>query len=191
MGISKSFTLIFSIVMLSLIVIGIIIILIMKKVKAPEKVRTITSISVAFVGLIFAGYLVYDVSMGMMYNLAETKSYREYTVENDAKTQSLIIKEYNSINATGFEIYADNEKLGDVSTDKYLPFGNGEYKLEWKDDSAKLYYTFKRLDNEYICKYCTVDLKSKSVSESADSELVLLPTSEQSSSDKISQKKIN
>lgn len=181
MGFSNTFTIVVLSVMLALIIIGIIIILIMKKIKASDKVRAITSVAVVFVALLLAGYLVYDVSMGMMYNLVNSKSYKEYTIENDDKTLSVIVKEYNSVSATGFEIYTGNELLGDVATDMYLPFINNEYKPEWEDNSVKIYYTFKRTDDEYICKYCIVNLKNKSVSDSVKSEFVFADPSEKSS----------
>lgn len=175
MSLTDPFVLIVSCIFLSLIVVGIITILIMKKAKAPENVRSVTSVVVVFFGLIFAGFLVYVVTISMTGDVMSMKNYKEYTLESPDTSQKLIIKEYNSFKKTGFEIYADGNKemLAEIETKLYLPFAKEEYKTEWDADSVNIYYTYQNNDDAYICKCCKLDLKNNKLisDEKADIDL--------------------
>ena len=146
------------IVLSVLIVVGIITTLIMKKCKAHENAVTISILATSFCGLLAAGALVFLVTFNMMKDYMEIKRYKEYVIENEDKTVSLTVKEYANDKVTGFELYlnGDEKMLADVNTDMFIPFGNEEYKVEWKDDSAVIYYTFHNGDDGYKARYCVV-----------------------------------
>lgn len=146
------------IILSALIVVGIITTLILKKCKVHENAVTISILATSFCGLLAAGALVFLVTFNMMKDYMEIKRYKEYVIGNDSKTVSLKVKEYANDKATGFELYLnDDEKMiADVTTDTYIPFANNEYELEWKDDSAVIYYTFHNGDDGYKSKYCIV-----------------------------------
>ena len=146
------------IILAALMVVGIITTLIMKKCKAHENAVTISILATSFCGLLAAGALVFLVTFNMMKDYMGIKRYKEYVIENDSKTVSLTVKEYANDQATGFELYlnGDDKMIADVNTDMFLPFGNKEYEVEWKDDSAVIYYTFQENDDDYRSKYCVV-----------------------------------
>ena len=174
MGNVDAFSII-AIVLLALVVIGIIVLLIMKKTKVSERVLTAASLLVTFIGLLFAGVLVYIVTINMMMNLMETKQYTLFEFENKDKSAKVKIKEYRSYESTGFEIYIDDsdEMISDISTDIYLPFSADETLLEWNGDSVVIYYTFKNTDDAYESKCITVDTSKKTVSDSKKSDINL------------------
>lgn len=173
MNFSDPLFLIISVIFLSLILIGIITLLVMKKINVKESVRSFTSVGVTFLGLIYAGILVYVVSMSMMSNVMSSRQYKEYKLADDDNSRIIIVKEYNSLDGTGFELYMDDSSLGEIKTDNYLPFKNGEYQTEWKNDILTLYYTYKNLDGKYEAKLCRIDLKAKTVSESETTDVRL------------------
>ncbi len=166
---------IIAIVLLAVIVVGIIVLFIMKKVKVSEKVMSAASLLVTLVGLLFAGVLVYIVTINMMMNLMETKQYTTFEFENEDKSAKVTIKEYRSYESTGFEIYSDDsdEMISEIPTDMYLPFSADETLLEWNGKSVVIYYTFKNTDDAYESRYITVDTSKKTVSESKKSDINL------------------
>lgn len=182
MSLSDPFVIIVSCVFLSLIAVGIITILVMKKVNAPENVRSVTSVIVVFCGLIFAGFLVYVVTISMTSDVMNIRNYKEYTLESPDSSHKLLVKEYNSFKKTGFEIYAYGSKdmLADIETELYLPFAKEEYKTEWDADTVSIYYTYQNSDDGYICKCCKLDLKNNKLISDEKSELDLSKKEEQS-----------
>lgn len=175
------------IILSALILIGIIVIIIMKVKKAPENARAIAGVSTVFVGLLFAGMLVYVVSTSMMYDLVNKKTYKSFELSDGNSTKTIIIKEYSSADETGFEIYADKDTvIGEVKTDSFLPFSDEEYQLDWKDDTVTIYFTYKNGEDGYVCKCVKADLSSKTVSESSDSDKDLSKKAGQSSAEESS-----
>lgn len=151
------------VVMLSLMVFGILMLPILKKFKAKEGVVTATVIFTCFCGLVSAGALVYIVSINMMKDYVEIKRYHTYNFENSDGSRVLTVKEYSDDKVSGIELYLDDEekKLADLRTDRYLPFGSGEYKVEWSDNSVKVFYTFRNTEEQYICRSCTIGFDGK------------------------------
>lgn len=164
-----------AIILGALTAIGLVTALIVRKSKVKDKIKSIVYVAASFLGVLFAGVLVYLVSLNMMANLMEIKQYSDFTVESEDKTLSLFIKEYGSSKGTGFEIYTEEngEMIADVPTDKCLPFSSNEYIAEWGDEDVEIYFTYKNTEDEYDCRYVTVDLKKNTVSDSkkADRDL--------------------
>ncbi len=150
---------------------GVITALIMKKVKASENAVTVAFLAASFCGLIAAGMLVFMVSVNMMKDYMTIRRYTDYTVENEDKSNSVLIKEYADRESAGFEVYLkDNDKmLADIKTDKYLPFSAGEYEAEWTADAVVISYTHRRTEDSYQAKEITVRLKDGKVSEPKES----------------------
>lgn len=182
MSFTDPFVLTVSCICLSLIAIGIIVMLIMKKFNAPENVRAFTSVAVVFVGLLFAGFLVYVVTISMTSDVMNIRNYKEYKLESSDSSHKLLVKEYNSLKKTGFEIYADGSKemLADIETELYLPFAKDEYKTEWDADSVSIYYTYKNSEDGYICKCCRLDLKNNKLISDEKADIDLSKKDEQS-----------
>ncbi len=165
----------------ALTAVGIITALIMKKIRVHENVLTIAILITSFFALLAAGITVFLVSVNMMKEYVNIKRYGEYTLTNEEKSASLFIKEYSANDTTGFEIYLaeDKEKmLGDISTDKYLPFRAGEYMAEWSGDKVTVFFTFHRKGDSYQSKSVTVSLKDGTVSPSVNSDVDLRPVAE-------------
>ncbi len=181
MSFSNPFFITALIVLLVLIVVGVIVILVMKKKNASEKARSIAGVSVVFAGLLLSGLLVYMITMNMMYDLVAQKRYTEFTFHNPDKSRQLVIQEYSSANETGFDVYFNDKKLGEVTTDHYLPFSKDEIQVDWEDDEVVIYYTYQSDDDSYLCKSCRVDLKNGTVSRSVTAEKNLSKSDEDSS----------
>lgn len=175
------------IVLGTLIIAGIITIIIMKIKKAPENARAIAGVSTVFAALILSGMLVYLVSTSMMYDLMNKKTYKPFELSNSDKTKSITIKEFSSANSTGFEVYNDKDVLlGEITTESFLPFTDEEYELDWKDNEVTIYFTFKKDDDTYICRYCKADLDKGTLSDAADADKDLSKKKDESSADKSS-----
>ena len=173
----------------SLVGVGILVTLIMKKCKAPENAMTVSILITCFFALIAAGISVFLVSVNMMQDYVSIRRYTDYTLTNEDNTQSLLIKEYSSHEKTGFEIYkadAPDKMLGELPTDSYLPFMTGEYTLTWQEDTVVITYTFRHTEDSYQAKQVTVSLKDGTVGESRDTDQNLsdAPNKEQSSEKK-------
>lgn len=156
-----------------LVAVGIITSLVMKKLKVPENVMTVSVLITCFFALIAAGILVFLVSVNMMQDYVNIRRYTEYTLDSQDGTSSVLIKEYASRESTGFEIYSAanaDKQLAEVPTDKYLPFLTGEYEAEWQNDTVVITYTFHHTEDSYQAKSVTVSLKDGTVSEAKNSD---------------------
>ena len=180
MSFSNPFFIIATIVLLSVIVVGLVTVLIMKKKKASERVRSVTWVVIVFAALLESGLLVYTITMNMMYDLLAQKRYTEFPFDSPDKAKQLVIKEYSSSKETGFDIYYQDEKIGEVSTLHYLPFGENEYQVDWQGEDVIITYTYENNEDNYTCKSCRVSLKNASVSESSVVEKNLAKLKEES-----------
>ena len=180
MSFSNPFFIISLVVLLSVIVIGTIVMLILRKKKVSEKARSLTSITIVFAALLLCGLLVYTITMNMMYDLLAQKRYTEFPFDSPDKAKQLVIKEYSSSKETGFDIYYQDEKIGEVSTLHYLPFGENEYQVDWQGEDVIITYTYENNEDNYTCKSCRVSLKNASVSESSVVEKNLAKLKEES-----------
>ena len=170
-------------VLVVMIAVGIIALLIMKKVKAHENVITITILATLFCGLLASGALVYIVSLGMMKDYIAIKRYADPVyIFNEDSSRMIIVKEYSNSDCSGFEVMLKNSNkvVADIETDAYLPFSAKEYKTEWKDEKATIYFTFENSGDAYKSKYIVIDTNTGSVSESRDSDIDLRPKEEAS-----------
>lgn len=155
---NNTIILIVLVVVVSLMVFGLLLLPVLKKFKAGDTAVNVTVLATCFCGLLAAGALVYLVSVNMMKEYVEIKRYHSYTLSNGDGSREIIVKEYTDDKTSGFELYLDEkgEKLADVRTDNTLPFSSGEYKAEWGSDSVKIIYVFRSLDDQYVCKSCTL-----------------------------------
>ncbi len=160
---NNTFILVALVVVVSLMIFGLLLIPVLKKFKASDTAFNITVLSTCFCGLLAAGALVYLVSVNMMKEYVEIKRYHTYTLSNSDGSRELTVKEYSDDKSSGFELYLDEgeEKLADVRTDHYLPFGTGEYKIEWGSNELKIYYTFRSSEDQYLCRSCTLTYDGK------------------------------
>ena len=179
----NQFMMILLIIFGSLVGVGIIVSLILKKLKAHENAVTVSILATSFFGLLAAGVLVYLVSLNMMKDYMGIKRYNTYHFENDDKSVTLTVREYSDSKGSGFELYLDEDKdaLADIKTDSYLPFGTGEVQLSWQPDSVTIDYTYQRRDDSYECRSCTLSLKDGKVSKSVTVNKKLEPRTAQQS----------
>ena len=70
----------------------------------------------------------------------------ELTIQSPSGKFTLIIKEWETIGGAGAKIYCtkdgrNSKKLGEIITDDcVLPFHDGNYTLEWKEDTVVIRY---------------------------------------------------
>ena len=85
----NQFMIILLIILLSLVGVGVIVSLILQKLKVRETAVTVSILATSFFGLLAAGVLVYLVSLNMMKDYMGIKRYNTYHFENSDKNQRI------------------------------------------------------------------------------------------------------